>query len=394
MPKGTAKRLNRKASKPRPDFPLFPHARGYWAKKVRGCLVYFDKVADDPKGEAALHKWLDQKDDLLAGRTPRVHHDGLTVRDLCNAFLTAKQQLVDSRELSPRTFSDYFATCERLCSAFGKRRFVEDLAAEDFEHLRAALAKKWGPVAIGNEVNRVRVVFKYGHDAGLMDKPIRYGSHFKRPSRKVLRQARAAKGPRMLDAAGIRAVLDRSVQPIHAMILLGINCGLGNSDIGQLERKHLDLKGGWLNYPRPKTSVDRRAKLWPETIKAVKEAIAERPAPKDNANEDLIFITKYGLSWSKDTRDNPVSKEFVKLLKEAKLHRTGLGFYLLRHTFETIAGESKDQVATDHVMGHVRDDMASVYREGISDERLKSVADHVRKWLFPLKTGNKKAKPR
>ncbi len=26
--------------------------------------------------------------------------------------------------------------------------------------------------------------------------------------------------------------------------------------------------------------------------------------------------------------------------------------------------------------------MASVYRERISDERLKAVADHVRKWLF------------
>ena len=27
--------------------------------------------------------------------------------------------------------------------------------------------------------------------------------------------------------------------------------------------------------------------------------------------------------------------------------------------------------------------MSSVYREGISDERLKAVTDHVRNWLFP-----------
>jgi hypothetical protein len=33
-------------------------------------------------------------------------------------------------------------------------------------------------------------------------------------------------------------------------------------------------------------------------------------------------------------------------------------------------------------MGHARDDMASVYRERISDERLKAVTDYVRKWLF------------
>jgi len=55
-----------KFKKPRPDFPLFPHATGRWAKKVRGKLRYFGKVADDPDGQAALAKWLNERDDLLA----------------------------------------------------------------------------------------------------------------------------------------------------------------------------------------------------------------------------------------------------------------------------------------------------------------------------------------
>jgi hypothetical protein len=33
-------------------------------------------------------------------------------------------------------------------------------------------------------------------------------------------------------------------------------------------------------------------------------------------------------------------------------------------------------------MGHARDDMASVYRERISDQRLRDVVDHVRTWMF------------
>ena len=48
-----AKTKTIRPGKPRPDFPLFPHARGYWAKKVRGQLHYFGKVSDDPKGVAA-----------------------------------------------------------------------------------------------------------------------------------------------------------------------------------------------------------------------------------------------------------------------------------------------------------------------------------------------------
>ena len=50
----------------------------------------------------------------------------------------------------------------------------------------------------------------------------------------------------------------------------------------------------------------------------------------------------------------------------------------------TIGGESRDQVAVNYIMGHAPpdSDMASVYRERISDERLKAVVDHVHQWLF------------
>lgn len=381
MPKLTCRPSVKRPTKPYPGFPLFPHATRRWAKKIRGKLVYFGPWTEP---DAALQLYLDQRDDLYAGRQPRTSPDGATVRDLCNRFLTAKRTLADTGEITERTFADYIAVCTRIVDAFGRTRQVPDLRAEDFDRLRVMLAKTRGPVALGNEIQRVRSVFKFAYDVELIDRPVRFGPTFKRPSKKTLRKVRNEKGPRLFEAKEIRAMLEGAGTQLKAMILLGINCGFGNSDVANLPRSALSLTNGWIDYPRPKTGVQRRCPLWPETVAALQVVAKKRPKPKDLGYDRLVFVTKYGQPWAKVTCDNPVTKEMTKLLKSLRLHRPGLNFYALRHTFETVAGEAKDQVAVDHIMGHARDDMASVYRERISDERLLTVTKHVRGWLFRL----------
>ncbi len=383
-----------KAIKPRPDFPLFPHAAGYWAKKVRGRLIYFGKVVDDPKGQAALVKWLDQRDDLLAGRTPRVKGDGLTIRDLCNRFLSAKKDLLDSGELAPRSFAELHVTCKRIGDAFGWDRLVTDLVADDFDRLRRSCAKLWGPHRLAGEVGRTRSLFKFGFDAGLIVQPIRYGPTFRKPSRKVLRIHRAKAGPKMLEAAELRQVIDAAPVPLKAMILLGVNCGFGNTDVASLPRRAVDLKHGWVDFPRGKTGIGRRCLFWPETIAAIREALANRPMPRLDKFSELIFLTPRGNPWRVSERSDKengdfhlkthdfIGKTFIALLKELKVHRPGIGFYTLRHVFETVAGGSLDQVSVNFIMGHVDDTMAANYRERIDDARLLAVVEHVHKWLF------------
>ena len=78
----------------------------------------------------------------------------------------------------------------------------------------------------------------------------------------------------------------------------------------------------------------------------------------------------------------------IAVLKRLGIHRKGLSFYSLRRTFRTVASESRDEAAADSIMGHApnQNDMASIYRQRVSDERLRAVVDYVRGWLFPRPT--------
>jgi integrase len=387
----TPKPARSKPAKPCPEFPLFPHATGRWAKKIRGRLVYFGPWADP---DAALTKYLAEKDDLYAGRQPRADAGAIvTVKDLANAYLNAKQSLVEAGELSPRTWRGYKEATDLLVKAFGKQRAAADLRPDDFAGLRNKVARKWGPVRLGNTVQIIRSVFKHAYEADLIDKPMRFGPSFKKPSRKTLRLHRAKQGPKLFSPEEIHRLVGAAPVQLRAMILLGVNCGFGNTDCGRLPLAALDLEGGWADYPRPKTGIPRRCPLWPETVAVLKEVLAARKEPKGPADAGLLFVTKYGTGWAKkDGQDSAITHEMRKLLNRLGIngHRN---FYTLRHVFETVGGEAKDQVAVDAIMGHARDDMASVYREKVSDERLRAVTDHVRAWLFaaPKASGSDKA---
>jgi integrase len=378
-PHSTTPTPSGKPAKPYPEFPLTAHPAGCWCKKIRGKLHYFGPWSDP---DAALAKYLEQKDDLHAGRKPRLDPEAVTVKDIANAFLNAKQVLVEAGELSPRTWTEYKAAAELMVAQFGKGRLVSDLRPDDFESLRSHMTKRYGPYYLSTRVQYIRSVFKYAYDADLLDRPMRFGPSFRKASKKTMRLHRAQQGPRLFTAEELRRILDAAAMPLKAMILLGINCGFGNADCGTLPLSAVNLETGWVDYPRPKTGIDRRCPLWPETVQAIRDALAKRPKPKKEEHEGLVFITKYGLSWGKEVADNPITKEMRKLLDALGIngHRN---FYTLRHTFRTVADETKDSVACDAIMGHETPHMSSVYRETISDARLKAVADHVHAWLFP-----------
>jgi integrase len=229
-----------------------------------------------------------------------------------------------------------------------------------------------------------------------------YGPEFRQASvsdiRKDRQRKRAEHGAPMFTAEQVRKLIDSAGVPLKAMILLGINAGMGQGDCSELRETHIDLDAGVLDYPRPKTGIERRAILWPETVEAIRKAQESRPKPTGDTPANSVFITRHGRTWirhsDKGTNIDSVSTMFNKLLVALKIKRPGLAFYSLRRTFETVAGETTDQPAVDRVMGHEdANRMSTRYTVKIGDDRLKAVCDHVWAWLKPKATkGKKKSK--
>ena len=124
-----------------------------WAKKIRGRLHYFGRwgrkqgerivPVQDVKASAreAVNRYNQQRDDLYDGRVLRPKEDGCyALRTLCNEFLTAKMNKVESGELSRHTHADYERTCGRMITHFGLSWRVDDLRPDDFEAFRKKLA--------------------------------------------------------------------------------------------------------------------------------------------------------------------------------------------------------------------------------------------------------------
>lgn len=107
--KSTRSRKSGKPAKPYPTFPLYAHSSGRWAKKVSGKTMFFgrwgkkdgDRIVpvEDIAESARLAKieFDRQWPYVSEGRTPPpASPNGLTVKELVNQYLTAKQQKLDS----------------------------------------------------------------------------------------------------------------------------------------------------------------------------------------------------------------------------------------------------------------------------------------------------------
>ncbi len=93
--------------------------------------------------EAAYSKYQYEIPYLLQGKTPppQAGEEGLGIAKLVNKFLAHREALVESGELTQRTWDDYKRTGELLVAELGRYRSVDSLRPSDFAELRVSLSR-------------------------------------------------------------------------------------------------------------------------------------------------------------------------------------------------------------------------------------------------------------
>lgn len=378
--------------KKRPE--LGRHPRGYWYKKYQGRFYYFFKLEDDQNGSFSKEKWNHDKFYIDQGLEPPAYDPmsctqstTLTVKDLCNHWLATKETDLESGNLAQRTYDEYKATAELLLGRVGKTLPAKLCGPQKFDQVKLAIGKQYNANGQSKRITQIRSIFNTCYEDGILDSPPNFGRGFRKPKAKAMRKLRNAKGDQSYTPQEIHALLAVANVNLRAMILLGLQAGMGNEDCAALPRSA--IKDGWLVWARVKNEIPRRVPLWKETIKAIEAAIIHADSKGES---ELCFIGARGKSFITPKKNGyRVTGVFDHARKQANINpdRT---FYDLRRTFETIAGETTDQVAVDAIMGHIPSEtnMSARYRQKIGDERLKAVVNHVRKWLGKLPKGGAK----
>jgi integrase len=367
--------------KPHPDFPLYPHRSGQWCKKIKGQAHYFGSWRRDPQGNAAFDLYRHELPYLLRDeKPPPLNSAGFKLADVVNLWVGRKKERMDAGKLSPLAYKHYHDVGRDVLRHLGEESPAE-VSRSGFESLRASFEARLGAEALLNDMNSVVSMFKLASKHGIVSRLPDLDECFERPTSLQLRAAQEAAGARMFTVAEFNKMLKAADVNFRAMLMLGLNGALGNSDLSEMTLDTFRKEPGWLNYPRHKTAMRRRIPLWPETTAAVEAAIAKRQSPLDESEARLLFIHR-GKSYRDGRHGIRVWYHFNRTALRAGVK--GRTFYDLRRTFQTVADKCLDFVAVTAVMGHApnRQNMPARYRQVVDDDRLLLAVNTVRNWLY------------
>jgi len=324
--------MSEKAPKPYPLFPLFPHSRGYWCKKINNKQVPFgpwawpDPEAYEASWKKALNSYNEYLEDRAHGRLTVAKGSEITARELVDYYLAYQHDRTAGKikEISAVYFAEVRAVTTAFRDYVGADTTIEQLEVFDPGHPNDCIVVQWineqktrfGWHAYNKRVSIMSGLFTWAEDpvTGVLRRPYRLKSFFAKREdllrRREKRIREETRGKQRWTGLELRGFFGAARNPVRAMLGLMYFAGFGLSDCSDLPiqcvvwkpDKSLALPEGWgiVNFQRPKTEIDRAAVLPPFVMTDLQECLDTRPEPIVESLAGRLFLTPFGNPWVRD----------------------------------------------------------------------------------------------
>lgn len=337
-------------------------------------------------------KWIEVKQDIDKARNIVeivVKHAIFDYRTAMDFFLESLKLRVGAahKKIEQRTYQNYVAELNRfgnfICD--GADLKIADMALNLIGEVElseyAGSLRHWKASGFDSVVCRVGAFFDWcvGKKYITAWSP---GPDFVRPAKQEIRDQRIDR-TRSFTPKQVAKAFVAGNNTVKCWIALGICAAFINSDVAHVTRTVTDLKDGIIDFRRRKFGKVRRViPLPPDVVDLLKAYV--RPDPKDAGDEDLFFLSQYGLPFSRTIGCGPscsISAIFGRLLDDHAIREKadGKNFAGLRTTFYNLAPRNTEyEVERKIIMGRAQGtiDLDS-YLEDVGLDRLRHVVNHV-----------------
>jgi integrase len=283
------------------NFKLTLVKRGYMAR-INGRPTWIAGKVTPDEAMAAYHR---KAGALTTGNEPMPAPRGTAdlnppLKYVLSRWLVERRGDAQRGELSPNAYGQYRLSAQRIDRLSG-HVLLEDWNPDATRALYERFARAHGTDLARRAVGHLRTCLRHAAEMGWC-KDVRMGD---RVVARLAARPQATMKWRLYTPTEVRMILaelDRqidaadgrrlpSLTQLRAMVYLALNGGYGATELAELPRSAVDLAGARIEHRRGKTGMAHVVPLWPETVKALRPVMAQRPG------DDLVFRTRQGGPW-------------------------------------------------------------------------------------------------
>jgi Phage integrase family len=214
--------------------------------------------------------------------------------------------------------------------------------------LRSKLTKRMTPSSAKNLIKVLGNFFDWldGEDSFEWTFPRRFHSISKTPDKETpaeLYDRRIAKQQSVIPDENLKVLFEYALPIERLIMLLGLNCAFGASEIGQLRSEFVRLDEGIIEGIRFKSGNETKHKLWRQSVIGLRWFVGKRAGvkPKKEEHRDVVFLTERGRPMWHSTAKGNTSDSFANtwnnLIERVKKDKKGFPKYSFNKLRKTSA---------------------------------------------------------